>query len=439
MQDFGGGAEKIAHLLHLYYQNKNIKSWLAVQNKSFNDSTILPIDNNLFFSNWTKFWLKIANIVTPYSQKNQPESVLRKTLKYFIAQPKRWLERQQGHEWFHYPITQYLLDLPPQTPDLIHAHNLHGEYFDLRQLSSLSQQIPFFITLHDAWLFSGHCAHSFDCDRWKTGCGKCPDLTIYPSIKRDATAYNWQKKQEIYSKSKLYIATPSQWLMNKVKESILAPAIIESRVIPNGIDLSVFNPGNPKEIRTKLNLPLEAKIILFTANGIRDNPWKDYKTMRKAIALLAENLPSQNILFLALGENSPPEKIGNATIQFIPYVKDSHTVADYYRVADVYVHAAKADTFPTTILEALACGIPVVATAVGGIPEQIEQNKTGFLVSLGDAINMAQSIQLLLEDHALRQELSQQAAETAQRKFNAERMANDYLDWYQTILQSRKS
>lgn len=134
--------------------------------------------------------------------------------------------------------------------------------------------------------------------------------------------------------------------MNKVKESILAPAIIESRVIPNGIDLSVFKPGNQKEIRTKLNLPLETKIILFTANGIRENPWKDYKTMQKAIALLAENLPSQNILFLALGENGPPEKIGNATIQFIPYVTDPHAVADYYRVADVYVHAAKADTFP---------------------------------------------------------------------------------------------
>ena len=439
MQDVGGGAEKIAYLLHLYYQNKNIKSWLAVGIKKNNDSIILLIDNRSFYSKWTKFWLKIANKITPHPQNNKQENTLHKTIKYFIAQPKRWLERQQGHEWFHYPITQHLLDLPPQTPDLIHAHNLHGEYFDLRQLPFLSQQIPFIITLHDAWLLSGHCAHSFDCDRWKIGCGKCPDLTIAPAIKRDATAYNWQRKQEIYANSKLYIATPSQWLMNKVKESILAPAIIESRVIPNGIDLSVFKPGNQKEIRTKLNLPLETKIILFTANGIRENPWKDYKTMQKAIALLAENLPSQNILFLALGENGPPEKIGNATIQFIPYVTDPHAVADYYRVADVYVHAAKADTFPTTVLEALACGIPVVATAVGGIPEQIEQNKTGFLVSLGDAINMAQSIQLLLENDNLHQQISRQAAETAQRKFNAERMANDYLDWYQTILQSQKN
>jgi glycosyltransferase involved in cell wall biosynthesis len=438
-KDIGGGAEKIAFTLHQNYRDRGHQSWLAVGQKTLTDPEILFISNNDFRNPWSKFWNNLGNPLFPFAQENEIAAKLHGLLTRGIADPLLWWRRQLGQENFDFPATPHLLSLPPVKPDLIHCHNLHGEYFDLGALPHLSDQVPVFITLHDAWLLSGHCAHSFECDRWKTGCGKCPDLTIAPAIKRDTTAYNWQRKQEIYTNSKLYITTPSQWLMNQVKESILAPAIIESRVISNGIDLSVFRLGNQKKIRTKLNLSLETKIILFTANGIRDNPWKDYKTMQKAIAILAENLPSQNILFLALGENGPPEKIGNATIQFIPYVTDPHAVADYYRVADVYVHAARADTFPTTILEALACGIPVVATAVGGIPEQIEQNKTGFLIPLGDAVDMAQSIQLLLEDDNLRQQVSHQAAETAQCKFNAERMANDYLDWYQNILQSRKT
>ena len=438
-EDIGGGAEKVAWMLHQNYLIKKQASCLAVGRKQSECSDIVQIENsNRYRHLWAQFWYNIGETICSIDPKNRVITKLYGLAKA-IGQPNYWLDRQLGYENFDFPSTAYLLDLPQKKPDILHCHNLHGEYFDLQKLPLLSRQISFIITLHDAWLLTGHCAHSFDCDRWQIGCGKCPDLNIYPPIKRDTTAYNWQRKRKIFANSKLYIATPSQWLMNKVKESILAPAIIESRVIPNGIDLSVFKPGNQKEIRTKLNFPLEAKIILFTANGIRENPWKDYKTMRKAIVLLAENLPSQNILFLALGENSPPEKIGNATIHFIPYEKDSQVVADYYRVSDVYVHAAKAETFGLAVTEALACGIPVVATNVGGIPEQIEQGKTGFLVSIGDSIAMTQYIQLLLEDDEFRQQIGWQASVIAQHKFSLELMTNNYLNWYQEIMDSGRN
>ena len=120
-------------------------------------------------------------------------------------------------------------------PDIIHAHNLHGQYFGLRFLTQHSHQIPVLITLHDAWLLSGHCAHSVDCERWRTGCGKCPDMSLQPPVEQDATAHNWRRKKHIFENSRLYISTPSQWLMDKVHQSILEPAIVESRVVPNGI------------------------------------------------------------------------------------------------------------------------------------------------------------------------------------------------------------
>src|SRR5262249_35811923 len=148
-----------------------------------------------------------------------------------------------GIEDFRYPGSRRLLQLTPQQPDLVHGHNLHGGYFDLRILPELSAQVPVVLTLHDAWLLSGHCSHSFDCERWKTGCGRCPDLTIYPAIRRDATASNGRRKRTIYQRSRLHVAAPCQWLMDKVNESILALGAVETRIIPNGVDRTTFHPA----------------------------------------------------------------------------------------------------------------------------------------------------------------------------------------------------
>lgn len=346
-----------------------------------------------------------------------------------------------------------LLDLPPERPDIVHCHNLHGGYFDLRALPRLSQQVPTVLTLHDAWLLSGHCAHSFDCERWKTGCGQCPDLTIYPAIKRDATAYNWRRKRDIYAKSRLYVATPSHWLMEKVKQSMLAPAIAEARIIPNGVDISVFRLADKRAVREALGIPQDARMLLFTANGIRRNAWKDYQTLRTAVGMVAERLKDGKVLFIALGENAPPERIGRAVIRFIPYQRDPEVVAAYYQAADVYVHAARADTFPNTVLESLACGTPVVATAVGGIPEQVKSLKhgaqslghptygpeeaTGVLVSPGDAEAIAEAVVTLLTNETLHKRLAENAAQDAQERFDLPRQVDDYLNWYAEILRQR--
>jgi len=142
----------------------------------------------------------------------------------------------------------------------------------LRLLPWLTHQAPVVFTLHDAWLLSGHCAHSFDCERWKIGCGECPDLTIIPAIKKDATASNWKLKEKIYAASRLRMTTPSRWLMDKVTQSMLQPAIVESRVIPNGVDISIYKPGDRRAARTELGIPLESKVLLFTSNWARNSP-----------------------------------------------------------------------------------------------------------------------------------------------------------------------
>jgi glycosyltransferase involved in cell wall biosynthesis len=388
-------------------------------------------------------------MLSPLVGKVRGAGRLRKWL-YLAGQPQRLLEILCGHEDFDFPGTWQLLDLPPERPNIVHCHNLHGGYFDLRALPWLSQRVPTILTLHDAWLLSGHCAHSIDCERWKTGCGQCPDLSIYPAIRRDATAYNWQRKRGIYAKSRLYVATPSHWLMDKVEQSILAPAIMEARVIPNGVDLTTFHPGDRREARAMLGIPQDAKVLLFVGNATRSNPWRDYATLEAAVERVAQRLSDERVILVCLGEKRKPERIGRAEVQFIGYQKDPATVARFYQAADIYLHASKADTFPNTVLEALACGTPVVATAVGGIPEQVKslwqeawsgehptygpEEATGALALPGDSEMMARNIAALLTNEALRSQLGRNAVRDARQRFDLNRQVEAYLGWYEELM-----
>ena len=404
-RDIAGGAEKISFELMEVYRRRGHASWLAVGYRSSQAPGVFQVPNDQWRSRNTRFWLAIAKILNPFAYYSQLAGQLQHWL-IWRGQRQRRMSILAGYEDIDFPGTARIPDIVPEQPDILHCHNLHGEYFDLSTLPNFSARLPVFITLHDAWLLSGHCAHSFDCQLWLSGCGSCPDLSIYPPLTQDQTAFCWQRKAAIYARSKVFLAAPCNWLMARVQQSMLWPAVQEARVIPYGVDLTVFNSQDRQTARRDLGLSEAGIVLLFVANGIRQNIWKDYQTLRKAIALVAEKFPGKEIIFLALGEHANDEKISSATIRFIPFTNNAKVVANYYRAADVYIHAARQDTFPNTILEALACGTPVVATRVGGIPEQIQDGETGFLTPAGDPDPIAQSIIRLINDQDLRQKMS---------------------------------
>jgi glycosyltransferase involved in cell wall biosynthesis len=436
--DVGGGAARVASNLAATARARGHSGWLAVGKKRSDDRYVIDISDHRRAGAWSRLWWRLEEFANDQTIADDEAPALARAARA-LAAPRGFADYWRGIEDFHYPQSKELVSLTPQPPDIVHLHNLHGGYFDLRLLPQLSRQVPLVATLHDAWLLSGHCAHSLDCERWMIGCGSCPDLTIYPAIRRDATAGNWRRKRDIYAQSRLFVATPSRWLMRKVEQSMLAPAIEEARVIPNGVDLSIFRPADRRAARTELGIPQDVHVLLFAANVIRDNVWKDYRTLREAIRLAAESSQERPIHFVGLGDDGPSERIGRAEIRFVPYQDDPSIVARYYQAADIYVHAARADTFPTSVVEALACGIPVVATAVGGIPEQIDDGQTGLLVPAADEHILAKRIVQLLDDNALRQRLGGAAAANAKERFDLIRQVDTYLRWYRELLERRAS
>jgi glycosyltransferase involved in cell wall biosynthesis len=446
----GSGAERVAWNLFTGYRSRGHSSWLAVGTRDSSDADVFEIPNDASRSAWSRLWLSASR---PWLSRERDHHWA-KALRLFLAgigDPTRATAQMLGHEDFHYPGARRLLELPPKAPEIVHAHNLHGGYFDLRQLPRLSCRVPVVLTLHDAWLFSGHCAHSFDCERWRTGCGHCPDLTIYPAVARDATSFNFRRKQRIYAASTLHIAVPSRWLAGRLADSMLAPAARECRVIRNGVDLVTFTPADRGAARERLGLPRDTLILLFAANGILRNPWKDFRTLRRAVARAAESLPGRSVILLALGEDAPVERAGGAEIRFLPYQSDHEFVAAYFHAADLYVHAARAETFPNTVLEALACATPVVASAVGGVLEQVRglrlpgadmeqpahgpEQGTGMLVPPGDPKALAAAIVALAENPDLRRRVGENAARDARARFDQDAQVEAYLEWFREILE----
>ncbi len=421
--DQGGGAAQLAFNLVQASNAAGHKATLAVRAKKSQRDFVSIIENDGNRHGWARFCLRTLE------KKNGSQRLAR-----LIGRPWDTARVLWGHEDFDFPGIWKLFERLSSKPDLLHLHNLHGNYFDLRALPWLSQQIPTVATLHDAWLMSGHCSHGFDCERWRTGCGHCPDLSIYPAIPRDATASNWRRKQALYARSRLHVVAPARWLMRKAHESMLAPAIASSRVIHHGIDLSVFKPGDRAQARVEMGLPPDATILLFAAAGIRDNIWKDYRTMRRAFETLGSSSGRQGLLFLAVGDDGPPEKIGGNELRFIPHSSDRALLAKYYQAADLYVHGAKAEAWGLTITEAMACGLPVVASDVGGIPDQIAEGQSGFLVPVGDAKLMAKRIGALLDDPELRETMGQWASKRAHAEFGLPVMAGNYFNFYESIM-----
>jgi glycosyltransferase involved in cell wall biosynthesis len=427
-----GGAEKVAYDLFHAYREHGHDSYMAVGHKKTEEEGIFTLPNDAYRNPWTR---ALRNYQKAFSANNRSAAARLSGKLATLGEIRRRYESWRGMEDFHFPATPHLVELLQRRPDIIHAHNLHGGYFDLRALPNLSKIAPVILTLHDEWAFTGHCAYTFDCDRWESGCGRCPYLETFPSIERDATAYNLKRKHEIYSRSQFYLAAPSSWLLNKATRSILQSGIIEARLIPNGVDLAVFKPESRAVARNELGLSQDSNVVLFVGNKTRSNPFKDYTVMEDAVKQVAAQSNGQKIVFLCVGEKSEERPIGSATFRFIEFQIDPVKLASYYQAADVYLHAAKADNAPLVIIEAQACGVPVVATAVGGIPELIENGNTGFLVPQGDSDAIAIRTLEILSNDRLRECMSEKAAEMARRRYDLQQQVESYLNWYIEILE----
>ena len=316
-------------------------------------------------------------------------------------------------------------------PDVIHFHNIQGYYLDLSIAKAVDKLgIPVVWTLHDAWSLTGRCGYFLDCERWRIGCGSCPYLReTTPKTYLDRSAWMWAKKRKLLGRTwRPVIVTPSHWLAELVKEASGGQCRVE--VIPNGIDTTVFHPVDRLQARKKLGLPENPKIVLFAAAKLSEK--------RKGLKYFFEALKyvqADNWMALAVGgavdlAQWVPQGV---EVRQLGYMKGAEAIAKVYSAADLYCITSLADNFPTTVLESMACGTPVVGFAVGGIPEQVTEG-CGQLVTLGDARALGKAITDLLADDTKRKKMGELCRKRAEQEYNLQLFIERHLALYRELV-----
>ncbi|APB33671.1 glycosyl transferase, group 1 [Gloeomargarita lithophora Alchichica-D10] len=317
-----------------------------------------------------------------------------------------------------------------QEADILNFHNLHGGYFNYLFIPQLTRHKPTIYTLHDMWSFTGHCSYSFGCQRWQKGCGKCPYPNTYPAIKRDSTALEWKLKNWVYHQTHLTIVTPSQWLMNQVKLSMLNH--LDICHIPNGVNLDIYHPLDQQICRYFLGISHKKYVLLTSSINFHD-PRKGSDLLIQALNLLPNAIRKETIL-LAMGvAGNVLEKAVDMAVYSLGYIHLDQLKAGVFAAADVFVLPTRADNLPLVLQEAMACGTPLVSFAVGGVPELVRPGVTGRLAEPENPQSLAHQIEQILVNREYRQQMAQKCREIARQEYDLSQQVQHYKQLYQQV------
>lgn len=309
---------------------------------------------------------------------------------------------------------KFLRRVDDYAPDVIHLHNLHGNFIHLPSLFRYikKRNIRLVWTLHDCWSFTGGCAHytMAGCDRWKRGCGHCPQMG-FPDISHRM----WDCKKEWFTGvADATLVTPSWWLAEQVGNSFLSDYPI--KVIHNGIDLSTFTPTE-SNWRERHGLKDE-KLILGVSFG-----WNDKKGLDVFKALATRLDASYRIVLVGTGDAVDATLPDN--IISIHRTKDQRELAEIYSAADLFVNPTREEVLGLVNIEALACGTPVLTFRTGGSPE-IPDETCGSVVAVDDIDAMEREI-LRICDH---RPYTREACRARAERFDKVKKFKEYISLY---------
>lgn len=287
--------------------------------------------------------------------------------------------------------------------------------------------VPVIVTMHEMGTFTGGCSYAEQCIRFENKCGECPKLG-HPSPK-DISFEQWEKRKACYEHGRTHFIAVSRWLQKEAKRSSLLKNH-ESTVIYNGLDIEKFRPLNKEESRRLLGIPPNDKILAFTAASLSDR--------RKGIAELVSALREAKVKpFLLTWGRGFPLELQKFKHLHLGNIESETLMAIAYSAADALVVPSLQENLPQTATESIACGTPVVAFSVGGIPEIVRDGETGLLAPVGDARALRQALEKVLGDEQLRVKLGKRGREVARKEFSFKKNAESYIKLYQSMLKNK--
>jgi len=313
--------------------------------------------------------------------------------------------------------------------DIIHLHWINFGFLSLKSLEKLfSLGKPIVWTLHDMWTFTGGCHYSKGCENFLSHCRYCPFLAKPEEY--DLSFAQFEHKKSMYGQAQMALVSPSKWLDNLVKDAALTKNI-RSQNIPNCIDTDIFTSLNKMEIRKKLNLPMDKKLVLFAGANTQD-PRKGFLYFKDAVAKL--NRASMKTEVLILGKSRPENFTGfPANVHYLGKIADQQELVNAYNAADMIVVPSLEDNLPNTIMEAMACGTPVAGFDTGGISEMINHKINGYVSEARSSDSLAEGMKWILDNNT-DCSLSRLAREKVIGSYSENVIARCYQELYQSLL-----
>ena len=314
-----------------------------------------------------------------------------------------------------------------QEADVIHLHWINQGMLSLNGICKILRSgKPVVWTMHDIWPATGICHLTLGCHYFVNRCANCKYLPGGGGS-NDLASRIWQKKQQMQVDENIYYVACSRWLESEAKTSALLKGQ-KITSIPNPIDTHIYKKGSKEEARQRLGLPLDKKLILFASQRVT-NENKGMSYLIEACRQLSDQCE-----VVILGGHAE-EVVEQLPMKAYPlgYVNEEQRIVDVYNAADVFVLPSLSENLPNTIMEAMACGVPCVAFKVGGIPEEIDHLKNGYVAAYRDAEDLAKGIAWVLKE-ADYESLSQQAVHKVMQCYSQQSVSVRYLEVYQQAM-----
>ena len=399
--DISGGAAKAAYRLHCALLEHGINSQMVVMRKETDNVTVFGPSSNFG---------KISALFSPVLEKLITDLPYRSKKSMFSA---GWI-----------PSRKIIDRINSMNPDLVHLHWINGGMIKIEDLKKINA--PILWNLQDMWPFTGGCHFNDQCDRYQDKCGSCRVLSS--NYKYDISSLTHTRKYRNYNKiNKLVINGVSQWIASCAKKSSLFKGR-EVVNLPNTINSDLFRPIDKELARESFNVPQEKKVVLFGASSVTD-PRKGYTELLAALSVLDYS----NLILVVAGQSKPVEPIvAKFPVYYIPPVHDDVSLSLMYNVANVVVVPSIQENLSNTVIESMACGVPVVAFNIGGNSDMIDHKKNGYLAQLQDENDLAHGISWSLDnEHPL---LSKNAREKVIQTFSHSAVVKRYVELYREIL-----
>ena len=390
-----GSTGRIVESLHLYYQKKKI----------------------------------ISKVI--YGRGNKPTNLdIYKCASEFSSKGRNLISRFNGNLYGmgNIETKRIIKYINKFNPDIVHLHCINGYFCNIYKLIEYlrDEKIKTVVTLHAEFLYTGNCGYAFECEEWKIGCQKCPNVRIAIGARNvKAPSQNWEKMYKAFAgfNDNLIVAGVSGWISERATQSKILRGKKITTVF-NGLDTNIFNSlySEPKAIR---NIKKDGKkIILHVTPYFED----DNKGGRWVLNLAAA-LERENVHFIVIGKTEKEYKINN--ISFLGEIKDPKMLASFYAKSDITLLTSKRETFSMICAESLCCGTPVIGFRAGA-PERIALKEYSDFVQYGDLNSLKEKIMAWLKKPIQCLEISEEAMKVYSKK----RMGENYIKIYKQMLES---